>query len=81
MAISPALLLADEPTGALDSRTGQEVLELMLQLNEQGNTIVLITHDSHIADHAKRVVSLRDGEIISDVRHQHGVRNRQEVMV
>ncbi|MNI56990.1 Macrolide export ATP-binding/permease protein MacB [compost metagenome] len=80
LAISPALLLADEPTGALDSRTGQEVLELMLQLNEQGNTIVLITHDSHIADHAKRVVSLRDGEIISDVRNQHGVRNKQEVM-
>src|SRR5690606_21458665 len=47
LAISPSLLLADEPTGALDSKTGSEVLELMLQLNEQGNTIVLITHDPH----------------------------------
>jgi putative ABC transport system ATP-binding protein len=69
LAISPSLLLADEPTGALDSKTGTEVLELMIQLNNQGNTIVLITHDSHIAEHAKRVVSLRDGEIVSDVRN------------
>ncbi|MBP1995499.1 ABC transporter ATP-binding protein [Paenibacillus eucommiae] len=66
LAISPALLLADEPTGALDSKTGAEVLELMIDLNEQGNTIVLITHDSHIAECAKRVITLRDGSIISD---------------
>lgn len=66
LAISPSLILADEPTGALDSRTGEEVLELILQLNAQGNTIVLITHDHHIADNAKRVVSLRDGVIIDD---------------
>ena len=52
-AISPSLILADEPTGALDSRTGEEVLELILQLNAQGNTIVLITHDHHIADNAQ----------------------------
>lgn len=67
LAMSPALLLADEPTGALDSKTGKEVLELMMQLNEKGNTIVLITHDHHIAEHTKRIVSLRDGEIVSDV--------------
>jgi putative ABC transport system ATP-binding protein len=66
LAISPSLLLADEPTGALDSRTGTEVLELMIDLNEQGNTIVLITHDSHIAEHAKRVVTFLDGNIRSD---------------
>ena len=66
LAISPSLILADEPTGALDSRTGTEVLELILQLNAQGNTIVLITHDHHIADNAKRVVALRDGVIIDD---------------
>ncbi|WNQ09191.1 ABC transporter ATP-binding protein [Paenibacillus aurantius] len=66
LATSPALILADEPTGALDTRTGTEVLELILELNEKGNTIVLITHDSHIAAHAKRIVTLRDGEIISD---------------
>jgi putative ABC transport system ATP-binding protein len=68
LAVSPSLLLADEPTGALDSRTGNEVLELILQLNEQGNTIVLITHDPHIANNARRVVSLRDGEIVGDDR-------------
>jgi putative ABC transport system ATP-binding protein len=78
LAISPSLLLADEPTGALDSKTGTEVLELMIQLNSQGNTIVLITHDSHIADHAKRVVSLRDGEIVSDVRND-GQESKLEV--
>ncbi|QGR00190.1 ABC transporter ATP-binding protein [Paenibacillus psychroresistens] len=68
LALSPSLLLADEPTGALDSKTGEEVLELILKLNAQGNTIVLITHDSHIAEHANRVVTLRDGEILTDVR-------------
>lgn len=69
LAISPPLLLADEPTGALDSKTGIEVLELIVRLNEQGNTIVLITHDMHIAENAKRVISLRDGEIVGDVRN------------
>lgn len=69
LAISPSLILADEPTGALDSRTGEEVLELILQLNAQGNTIVLITHDHHIADNAKRVVALRDGVIVDDYRN------------
>ncbi|MFK7691943.1 ABC transporter ATP-binding protein [Paenibacillus sp. HJGM_3] len=73
LAISPSLILADEPTGALDSKTGEEVLELVLRLNEEGNTIVLITHDHHIADHAKRVVALRDGSIISDHRRDPGV--------
>ncbi|MEF3304672.1 ABC transporter ATP-binding protein [Paenibacillus sp. GYB003] len=70
LAGSPSLLLADEPTGALDSRTGTEVLELMIELNERGNTIVLITHDLHIADNAKRVVSIRDGEIVDDKRNR-----------
>ncbi|AEI41165.1 peptide ABC transporter ATP-binding protein [Paenibacillus mucilaginosus K02] len=69
LAMSPALLLADEPTGALDSKTGIEVLELIKKLNEQGNTIVLITHDLHIAENARRVVSIRDGRIVSDVRN------------
>jgi putative ABC transport system ATP-binding protein len=81
LAISPSLLLADEPTGALDSKTGVEVLELMLQLNEQGNTIVLITHDPHIAEHAKRVVALRDGEILSDKRNSIRAHAQQEVIV
>lgn len=66
----PSLLLADEPTGALDSKTGKEVLELMLELNQKGNTIVLITHDPGIAEHASRVVAIRDGELISDHRNK-----------
>jgi len=68
LSLAPSLLLADEPTGALDSRTGSEVLELMIKLNEQGNTIVLITHDNHIAENARRVISIRDGAIVKDER-------------
>jgi putative ABC transport system ATP-binding protein len=68
LALSPSLILADEPTGALDSKTGQEVLELLLELNAKGNTIVLITHDLHIARNAKRVVSIMDGRIVGDER-------------
>lgn len=68
LAIGPSLLLADEPTGALDSKTGIEVLELIQNLHRQGNTIVLITHDLHIAESASRVVSIRDGVIVKDER-------------
>ncbi|MCZ8517155.1 ABC transporter ATP-binding protein [Paenibacillus filicis] len=69
LAIGPSLLLADEPTGALDSKTGEEVLELVQNLHRQGNTIVLITHDHHIAESASRVVSIRDGIIVNDERN------------
>jgi putative ABC transport system ATP-binding protein len=63
---SPKLLLADEPTGALDSATGKEVLKLFTQLNEMGNTIVMITHDLHVAGYAKRVVKIIDGELFEN---------------
>ena len=59
----PAILLADEPTGALDRNTGLEVLELFRQLNEMGNTIIMITHDLSVATHARRVVRIIDGEL------------------
>ena len=62
----PAVILADEPTGALDSHTGREVLALMKNLNEQGNTVVLITHDNSIAVQAKRIIRLEDGKKIYD---------------
>lgn len=62
----PALLLADEPTGNLDSRTGVEVLALFQQLNEQGLTVVMVTHEDTIAHYAKRIVELRDGRIVRD---------------
>ena len=62
----PKLLLADEPTGALDSATGKEVLKLFTQLKDMGNTIVMITHDLHVASHAERVVNIIDGELFED---------------
>ena len=63
LAGEPSLILADEPTGALDSRTSREVLNFLRQLNEEGNTIVMITHDNSIALEAKRVVRIKDGKI------------------
>ncbi len=57
----PALLLADEPTGALDSNTGKEILQLFKELNEIGNTIIMITHDTNVASHSKRILYLDDG--------------------
>jgi putative ABC transport system ATP-binding protein len=57
----PTILLADEPTGALDQKTGTQVMELFEELNRDGRTIIMITHDVHIAQHAKRVVSILDG--------------------
>ncbi|MBQ5311718.1 MAG: ABC transporter ATP-binding protein, partial [Oscillospiraceae bacterium] len=59
----PAILLADEPTGALDSATGRDVLKLFCQLNEEGNTIVMITHDMNVASNAKRIIHIIDGEL------------------
>ena len=66
LAGDPSLILADEPTGALDSRTSREVLNFLRQLNEEGNTIVMITHDNSIALEAKRVVRIKDGKINFD---------------
>jgi putative ABC transport system ATP-binding protein len=62
----PALLLADEPTGNLDSRTGEEIMETFIRLNESGQTIVLVTHEHDVAEYAKRQVHLRDGIIEKD---------------
>lgn len=63
---NPSVLLADEPTGALDSKTGREVLDILKQLHKSGRTIVLITHDLSIAAEAERRVQIKDGHIISD---------------
>src|SRR5471032_2816861 len=64
---NPSIILADEPTGNLDSRTGEEIMELFEQLYSQGNTIIVVTHEEDIARHARRIVRLRDGLIESDV--------------
>ena len=72
IATRPPIIMADEPTGALDSKTGQHVLEILHQLNRDGSTIILITHDNGIAATAKRQVRLSDGRIISDQRREEG---------
>ena len=66
----PPVIMADEPTGALDSRTGQQVLKFLQQLNREGSTIILITHDNGIAATAPRMVRLSDGRIVSDQRQE-----------
>jgi len=67
---APAILLADEPTGNLDSKTGAEIMEFIGRLQEQGNTILLVTHEEELAARAARVVRVRDGNIVSDSRNR-----------
>jgi putative ABC transport system ATP-binding protein len=63
----PSLILADEPTGNLDTKTGEEIMALFKELNNNGNTIIIVTHEEDIARHANRIVKIRDGEIESDI--------------
>ena len=76
LAGNPSVILADEPTGALDSRTGREVLEFLQKLHSEGNTIVLITHDNSIAVKAERIIRLQDGKVVYD-----GPSNAPEALV
>jgi putative ABC transport system ATP-binding protein len=66
LVMTPSILLADEPTGNLDSATGEEIMRLFERLHDQGNTIILVTHEKDIADHAHRTISIRDGRIEKD---------------
>jgi putative ABC transport system ATP-binding protein len=68
LVMGPSILLADEPTGNLDSATGEEIMRLFEKLNEEGHTIILVTHERDIADHAHRTIHIRDGKIESDER-------------
>ena len=68
---NPMLILADEPTGALDTKTSDEIMELFTHLNANGKTIVLVTHEPEIADYAKRKLVFRDGELVEDIRNGH----------
>ncbi|VCU52989.1 Uncharacterized ABC transporter ATP-binding protein YknY [Thermus thermophilus] len=72
LALNPPLLLADEPTGALDTRTGEEVLALFQALNREGTTVVIVTHEPHVAEKTNRIVRVLDGEIVADERRRHG---------
>ncbi len=69
----PAVIFADEPTGNLDSKSGTVVMRILQKLNHDGKTIILVTHDRHTAEHAKRIITIRDGQIVSDehVARQH----------
>jgi len=70
VAANPGLILADEPTGNLDSKNGLEVMNLLTELNREGTTIVMVTHSLHDADFAHRIVNLFDGQIITEVKKQ-----------
>jgi putative ABC transport system ATP-binding protein len=63
---NPGIILADEPTGNLDSKTGHEIMEIFKKLHQEGNTIILITHEKEIADRSQRIIHLFDGKIVSD---------------
>jgi putative ABC transport system ATP-binding protein len=77
---SPALILADEPTGNLDRRSGLEVISILQKLNGEGRTVVLITHDQNIAEHADRLLLLRDGRIFEDSKLQSPLNAEQELV-
>ena len=70
LVMGPSILLADEPTGNLDSATGEEIMRLFEKLHSEGNTIILVTHEKDIADHAHRTIHIRDGKIESDERRE-----------
>lgn len=63
---NPSVIFADEPTGNLDSKSGVQVMEILQKLNNQGNTIILVTHETYTAEHAKRIIKIKDGSIVSD---------------
>lgn len=74
----PSIILADEPTGNLDSKTGAMIMDMFLKLHEMGHTIILVTHDAEIGEFAERVIRLRDGNIISDEYNSHPRRQISE---
>jgi macrolide transport system ATP-binding/permease protein len=73
------IILADEPTGALDSRSGEEVMKILRELHAEGSTIILVTHDRHVAEHADRIIEIADGVVVSDVRTAHVAQPRAAV--
>lgn len=76
---NPSIILADEPTGNLDSKTGEEIMKIFEEIYKQGNTIILVTHEKYIADHANRIVHLLDGKIASDDLTPNGFNRKNGV--
>ncbi|HMS33512.1 MAG TPA: ABC transporter ATP-binding protein [Ignavibacteria bacterium] len=79
----PSIILADEPTGNLDSKTGEEIMALLEELNQKGNTIIIVTHEEEIAQHAHRIIKIRDGMIESDTLSKKGMANseKKEILI
>ena len=73
---NPTIILADEPTGNLDSRTGEEIMEMFTRLHSEGVTLILVTHEPHIAEYSHRIITLKDGEILSDKPTARGSKNK-----
>lgn len=70
LVLNPKLILADEPTGNLDSKTGDIVLKTLVSLNERGHTLIIVTHELYVARYAKRIIALKDGEIVEDAKKE-----------
>jgi putative ABC transport system ATP-binding protein len=79
----PSIILADEPTGNLDTKTGEEIMALIEDLNAKGNTIIIVTHEEEIAQHAHRVIKIRDGMIESDTLSKKGMemKEKREILI
>ena len=73
---NPKVIFADEPTGNLDSKSGAIVMNILQKLNDEGKTIILVTHDRGVAEHAKRIITIKDGEIVSDEKIAHQKRTK-----
>ncbi len=76
---NPVLLLADEPTGALDTRTSEEIMALFQDLNAQGMTVMIVTHEEDVANHCKRIIRFRDGQVIGDEQHPNPIDARAKI--
>ena len=74
----PSIILADEPTGNLDSKTGEEIMQVLEEIHEKGNTIILVTHEEYIAEHAARIIRLKDGLVEEDKRVEKRFTGREE---
>ncbi len=76
----PSLILADEPTGNLDSKSGGQIMKFLQDLNDQGKTIIMVTHELETAEHAKRIIKIKDGEVFQDIKvHQKQIKDGEEL--